>query len=1033
MKMKTSVFKILASIVLGGCCVLSVHSSVRADWPAYRGNGQRGGYTAETLGKNLSLRWTYHSRHKPRPAWQGRDTRMPFDLVYHTVISGKKLFFASSADCKVYALDTETGKKLWTFYTDSPVRFAPAIWKNGLFVTSDDGYLYCLSCKTGALHWKKRGGPSDSMILGNGRMISRWPARGGPVVSGGIVYFAAGIWPSEGIFVYALDAITGKTIWCNDSSGSIYMAQPHGGAYANSGISAQGYLTLANGQLLVPTGRAVPAGLDIKSGKLLYFNLSANMSTGGSETVSAGSLFFNGRYIFSVDKGRRMYKGIIDVSTVAVTPKHIIYTHGNQIRAIDRKKMWTKKAFTDRKGKKAFKRVPSNPVWSMKSPRKGIRSLIAAGDKIIIGCPGAVFVLDMATKKTLRSFKVSGTPYGLAVEGGRLFVSTTEGKIYCFAPKTKKMVLIYPNLLFEADDDGIYGKAAEEIIRRTGLTEGYCLDLGCGGGELSLALAKRTKLHIYAIDSDAKNVAAARKLLERAGLYGVRVTVHQGDPRETAYPDYFANLIVSGRSVTEGATVSKELSRILRPYGGIACIGKPGAMKKIVRGKLEGAGTWTHQYCDAANTICSRDTLVKGPLRVLWFSDFVFQMPSRHGRGPAPLFLDGRMFVEGLNAMRCVDAYNGRKLWEYPLPKILKAYDDSHILGVSGTGSNFCVTGDGLFVRQKDKCLKIDPATGKLLATFETPTSPNGKPGRWGYIACTDGILFGTLSDTTHIAEWPFRRSKMHSLLTESLLYFKFDMHLQPTESNLLFAMDTKSKKGGKMLWSYKPKHSIRNNSIAIGQKRVFLIDRPQAVGDRLTAVSAERRGVKPPKQPTGTLIALDANNGKVLWKSSKNIYGTMLALSTEHDVLLMCYQPSHYRLRSERGGRMAAYRASSGKILWNIRANYRTRPILNGKTIYSQNGKWNLLTGKRMNLKLKRSQGCGILSGSKNLLLYRSSTLGYADLLNFKGTENYGGIRPGCWINAITAGGLVLMPDATDKCSCSFLIKASIALQSKP
>jgi hypothetical protein len=54
---------------------------------------------------------------------------------------------------------------------------------------------------------------------------------------------------------------------------------------------------------------------------------------------------------------------------------------------------------------------------------------------------------------------------------------------------------------------------------------------------------------------------------------------------------------------------------------------------------------------------------------------------------------------------------------------------------------------------------------------------------------------------------------------------------------------------------------------------------------------------------------------------------------------------------------------------------------------------------------------------------------VGYVDLLHDYGTENYGGIRPGCWINAIPAGGLVLMPDATDRCRCSYLNKASIAL----
>src|SRR4029450_5371065 len=102
----------------------------------------------------------------------------------------------------------------------------------------------------------------DRLLLGNDHMVSRWPARGGPVVLAGTVYFAAGIWPSEGIYLYALDAATGKVQWVNDRSGSIYMGQPHGGANAESGVSSQGYLVANGEQLLVPTGRAVPPSFD---------------------------------------------------------------------------------------------------------------------------------------------------------------------------------------------------------------------------------------------------------------------------------------------------------------------------------------------------------------------------------------------------------------------------------------------------------------------------------------------------------------------------------------------------------------------------------------------------------------------------------------------------------------------------------------------------------------------------------------------------------------------------------------------------
>ena len=107
---------------------------------------------------------------------------------------------------------------------------------------------------------------------------------------------------------------------------------------------------------------------------------------------------------------------------------------------------------------------------------------------------------------------------------------------------------------------------------------------------------------------------------------------------------------------------------------------------------------------------------------------------------------------------------------------------------------------------------------------------------------------------------------------------------------------------------------------------------------------------------------------------------------------------------------------------------------MINNRTVYLQPGAWDLLTGEKKNFAMtERSYGCGIPAGSKNLLVYRSATLGYTDLRTGSGTDNFGGIRPACWINTLPAGGLVLMPDATDRCTCSYLLKASIALEPRP
>ncbi|MHC4175860.1 MAG: outer membrane protein assembly factor BamB family protein [Planctomycetota bacterium] len=988
------------------CCWLAAEVSLAADWPTYRGDARRSGYTAEAPPGALSLRWTYKSRHAPLPAWSPRDTRMPLDRAFHPVIAGKTLFFGSSADCKVYALDAATGAERWEFFTGGPVRFAPAVREDRVLAVSDDGLLYCLAAADGKLLWKLRGGPSESMVLGNGRMVSRWPARGGPAIADGVVYWAAGIWPTEGIFIYAVDAASGKLLWCNDTAGSIVMGQPHGGAVARSGLSAQGNLVVADDRLLLPTGRAVPAALSRTDGKFQYFHLQryGKGSGGGSEVVAADPLFFNGGCYFDVASGEMTGRGV-DPATMAVTPEGVIYARGGTIFV----STLTQKEIADRKGNKSTVTALSKPESLVASPYEQVRALIVAGNTVVVGGENGVSVLDRTSKKTLLAAEVDGTAYGLAVADGRLYVSTDRAVIYCFddGPKGEARV-ISPETPPASGADHTLASAAEEITRRGGVTEGYCLDLGCGDGRLAEILARRTALQVYAIDSDPKNVAKARERLDKAGLYGVRVTVHQGDPAATAYPNCFADLIVSGRSVTEGAgTVpAQQMHRLLRPFGGVACIGRPAEMKKTVRGPLDGAGNWTHQYCDPANTNCSTDTLARGPLGMLWFADFDFQMPSRHGRGHAPLVLDGRLFVQGVDALRCVDAYNGRTLWEYPLPGILKAYDQEHLMGTAGTGSNYCVTRDGIYLGTGGRCLRIDPADGKLLAELPAPKKPDGTQGVWGYIACVDGTLFGTLANTEHLVKWRFGRS---------------DMSRQFTESILLFALDANS---ARLKWSYTPEHSIRNNAIAVSGGRVYLIDRELARMDDLN------RGKEIAAHRPGVLIALDADTGQERWRQSDDVFGTMLAASETHNVLLMSYQDTRFKLDSEAGGRMAALRASDGKGLWDVRTRYGSRPIINGRTIYAQPGAWDLLTGRQKDFRFSRSYGCGILAGSRKLLVYRSATLGYTDLLREAGTENYGGIRPGCWINAIPAAGLVLMPDATDRCTCSYLIKSSIALE---
>ena len=140
---------------------------------------------------------------RPRrdPAWPS-SARITYDFAHQPILCGRTVVFGSTTRDVVTAVDVASGGVVWKFFTGGPVRFAPAGWRDRVFVGSDDGFLYALSLADGQLLWKHRGGPNARLCLGNERMISRWPVRGGPVVVGETVYYTAGIWPSGGVYLH---------------------------------------------------------------------------------------------------------------------------------------------------------------------------------------------------------------------------------------------------------------------------------------------------------------------------------------------------------------------------------------------------------------------------------------------------------------------------------------------------------------------------------------------------------------------------------------------------------------------------------------------------------------------------------------------------------------------------------------------------------------------------------------------------------------------------------------------------------------
>ena len=115
----------------------------------------------------------------------------------------------------------------------------------------------------------------------------------------------------------------------------------------------------------------------------------------------------------------------------------------------------------------------------------------------------------------------------------------------------------------------IYPLIADQIIARTGVTRGVCLDIGCGGGYLGTAIAKVTDLFVHFFDKSADMLTIAARTIAENGLQARAATL-QGEASAIALPDESVDLAISRGSVYFWEDMPRafaEIYRVLAPDG----------------------------------------------------------------------------------------------------------------------------------------------------------------------------------------------------------------------------------------------------------------------------------------------------------------------------------------------------------------------------------------------------------------------------------------------------------------------------------
>lgn len=1029
------------TLIFAACARSPEHG---ADWPAAFGDESRSRVTADTVGFPLEEIWRLDGIPEPRPAWPASAAQdywhdvhtitpeMDFDCANHLVIANGTVFFGSSADDRIRAVDTDTGRERWSFITEGPVRFAPAFFGGKVYAGSDDGCVYCLDAGNGSLVWKTDLSDGEKRLPGNERIISLLPVRSGVIAGADTVWCAAGLFPGYGAYLCALDSRTG----------AVFIKNP-------LGISPQGYIAASSHRLIVPGGRAQPGIYSRSAGDYL----GALKSPGGSYVLVYGDNMVNG-------PGRR--SGQIDMSAENDT-ESVLRFNGLRM-VIDRGMVYIlsedRLTAVDRL---ALSNVPPDStekraecrLWEQECENPC--ELILAGDTLIVGGEGTVKAFAASDGTPLGGIDVNGGARSLAVAGGRLYVSTDSGAVYCFGDKEgdASRIETAPSARESvAKRSDVHTRSAERIIRESGISKGYCFDLECLDGRLACELARISDLNIVCVAYDDKTAGQIRKTVDAAGLYG-RISVHVASADNLPYIHYVANLVVSEKALVTGdlPPSASEVSRILRPSGGTACFvrdnGKAlkgiapwmdiigpvawesgGSARDMLIGRRDGladVGKWVQLYADAANTSCSGDAL-REPLALQWFGrPGPRHMIDRHHRAMSPLYDDCRLFIPANDRIYALDPFNGTLLWKRDIAGTRK-------VGALKDCGNMVLSGNDLLVAHGDSCIVLDTETGETDGGFHAVALPDSTQAEWGYLSVTGNLLLGSSQKSGA----SFRDLDYRNMPNNGSLLFEEDFR-DVVASVQLFALDRFT---GEKEWVFNG-GSIMNNTVAVGGDRLYFI------GTTNSGIAEGNGRVRIDRFCENGLYmaALDPLTGDVMWERPCSFpFQHIIFLSYSDETVLVT---GTYNEGGSLYYGLYAYDAANGDEKWitrflgmSIRGNEPAplngshgeqwqHPVIVNGTIYLRPYAFDLLTGEKKDYTAYRGgHGCGGLTGSQNYLFGRGSTprMYPIDTTQTEGIQLTTVSRPGCWLNMIPAGGLVMIPESSSGCTCSYAIQTSMA-----
>jgi outer membrane protein assembly factor BamB len=428
------------------------------DWPMYRANPIRSAVSASVVAPTVAVKW--------RSSVGG--------VITPPVVAAGMVFVADVDAHTVHAVDAATGKSVWSYTAGGRIDSPPTHYRGALVFGARDGKVQALRAKDGKLIWEFMAAPVDRRIMVRGQLESVWPVYGTVLIAGNTAYAIAGRHGDAdgGMFLYALNPLSGEEQWRQHLSayGDIRtdpreadIFKVRSNKYPAS--SVRNDLMSSDGQVLFFS----TLGVDIKTHAAVTRVKGRSLFT-GQGTFLYDNTYPNpaapGRFDWSVTGGDTGLSWRSNRGGTQVNPDACLLAFAGdtlygirQSQYLHQWKDWNDKRegylFAASFSQKADSTIERVPFWAVKhrlfwtavekdkNPR--FKALAVGKDRIVVtnqpnggllggqnADVGEVLVFDK--KGTLASRTDLGAEPlfdGVALAGGKVFVSTQKGAIVC--------------------------------------------------------------------------------------------------------------------------------------------------------------------------------------------------------------------------------------------------------------------------------------------------------------------------------------------------------------------------------------------------------------------------------------------------------------------------------------------------------------------------------------------------------------------------------------------------------------------------